>query len=771
MKAGIVTLHNYNYGSALQAYATQEYLKNRGIENEVVDIAGSINPLARLSIIWELAVLCITNPLEFGKIYKHFKSQRAKNLTLTEASVRSIDCFSRTRLNRQVYTESHLRKIADTKAFDVFLSGSDQVWNGSRISEYEKYFLRFAPHEKRVAWAASFGGRTIEKYNRRRYKRFISEYARISVREKSGVDLVKRLTGKESFQLSDPVILLKADEWRKHFTDAKTTRRYILSFYIDKPSDRAQLAIKELQKQTGYEVYTFGYEHEELDAKHFDGGPFDFLRFIDGAAYVLTDSFHSVAFATLFHTPFYAFERQYSHAQKQSTRLTDFLSEVGLIERFEGEVKTDEEPSFERADCYFEQKRKEADYFLAEVIGEKYNISQKPRMVQENKSDCCGCGACKDACSHQAITMVADEAGAYYPAIDSKRCVDCGLCQKVCSFKPIDVSVRDGKSYVGASMDAILTKHSASGGVFAQIAKHVLDDGGFVYGAALAVREGIIECRHQKVTSADELWRIQGSKYVQSSTAGVFPDIKRELQQGRTVLFGGTSCQVAALKGYLRKKYDNLITTDLICHGVPPVQLLQEYADMLARCYGETISDVKFRVRSHIGQPYQFTITTKNQQGENKEHSVGLRESAYYRLFMGRAGYRPSCYACPFATIHKPADITLGDYYLTVQDCATKRFVALEPAEMLSSVIIHNAKGQSVIDELRDKLLVHEIMIGEMVEGHEQLKWPSMMTRAGDSLYAVYKEGGMAALQRAIDMRNRILYFPRKLIKMLKGET
>ncbi len=484
---------------------------------------------------------------------------------------------------------------------------------------------------------------------------------------------------------------------------------------------------------------------------------------------MLTDSFHAVAFATLFHKPFLAYERQYVHSQKQSTRLTDFLAEVGLENRFEGELNLGEDISFELADKYFDEKRREADKFLTSIIGEHTVSVTKLRKVQQYDSECCGCGACKDACAHHAITMQPDSVGAYYPVINSEKCIDCGLCRKVCSFKPISGNIAKKQSYIAASKESELIKHSASGGIFAQIAKQVLDEGGVVYGAALSVKDGIIDCKHIRVDAHSELWRIQGSKYVQSSTLGIFPEIKQELKQGKTVLFGGTSCQVAALKGYLRKDYDNLITTDLICHGVPPVQLLQEYADMLKEAFKEEIEDIKFRVRKSDVQPYQLTLTTKSKRGESKKHSIGLRESAYYRLFMSRAGYRPSCYSCPFASIHKPADITLGDYYPTDQDRATRWFALFDSTDMLSSVIIHTEKGQRIFDDLEDLFLKQNLPIDEMTEAHEQLKWPSMMTRAGDNLYALYREGGMNAVQDAIDKRNRLLIFS-PLIKQLKSK-
>mgnify|MGYP002854514310 CR=1 FL=1 len=216
MKIGITTLHNYNFGSALQCFATQEYLAKKGIESEVVDIAGSVNPLKHVvSVVWGLLCLCIKHPLSTKKILKMFLSQRGGSLTLTSESMNSLQQFNDVFLQRFTYTRKHLQDLAHSDVFDYFFSGSDQVWNGARIDQYDKYFLRFAPKEKRVAWAASFGGGRVEDYNITRYKRYISDFMHISVREKSGIEIVKELTGRSSVNLPDPIMLLSAQQWRE----------------------------------------------------------------------------------------------------------------------------------------------------------------------------------------------------------------------------------------------------------------------------------------------------------------------------------------------------------------------------------------------------------------------------------------------------------------------------------------------------------------------------------------------------------------------------
>lgn len=766
MRIGISTLHNFNYGSVLQAFATQEYLKIRGINSEIIDIAGDVIPYrAQLRIIANLGWKCLCHPSSCKSIAQLFQSQRATNLSLSLTSIQALQKFNNTALNRKTYTEKYIESLAHSDYFNVFFSGSDQVWNGARVDEYYKYFLRFAPKEKRVSWAASFGGASVAPYNKKLYKKYIKDFKHISVREKSGIGIIKQLTGRDADCLPDPVMLLSAEEWAMRIPSSLCDRPYILAFFIDKPSPKSIDMVNRKSTQLKLQVVTFGYKHIEFNnAIHVDGGPFEFLSAIKNAELIITDSFHAVAFSTIFHKEFFVNERQYAHNQKQSTRLTDFLSEIKQIERYEADEDAALSSNFEESDRYFANKRLIANDFLNRVIGGEVHCA-KEKNVRESKHECCGCGACVDICSHSAIQLKRDADGFYYPVIDDSKCVNCGLCSKVCSFKPRNSNAFAKEAFIATSVEKELIKHSASGGIFAQIAKKVLGEGGIVYGASLWLESGKIHVEHIGIETECDLYKIQGSKYVQSKTQGIFPEIKKQLQSGRKVLFGGTSCQVAALKGYLRKDYDTLLTTDLICHGVPSLKMLQDYVDSLD--LKNELVDIKFRKRVKGGLPYIFMLTLRRNDGSNYTKEIPLRESAYYRLFMSCAGYRSSCYGCPFASINKPGDITLGDFYLQESKEVTTYPKEIKNEDLLSTVIVNTKKGKEALDMTTDTIVLYSASVDYMASHHGQLVRASIPTRIGDSLLALYHEAGFNIVQKTIDVRNTITGVPSLLHKVM----
>lgn len=773
-KIGVCTFHDHNYGSALQCFATQEYLKRKGIDVEVINQVPEYSLFKRYSKrIWALLRLCASNPSSTKKILSFFKSQRSSSLRITTKSEEEIGRFNAGFINNTYHTYAGLEQLGNSDEYAAFLSGSDQVWNANRIDFYNFYFLRFAPVEKRFSWAASFGGNKIAPYNRKRYAKFLSEYKEISVRESSAVEIVWDLSNKEATCLADPVTLFNGEQWRglyKRYSSKKyATGKYILAFFLDKPSNHALQTAEMLSNQTGRPLVSFGYKQAEIE-NHIDGGPWEFLSMIDEAECVLTDSFHAMVFSLILHKCFYVFDRQYVHKQSQASRIVDLLSSIGLSDRFEPKSIDDRDCDYSNADSFFEESRESFEDYYSKVFNNFANTPvdvKRLNNVKDYRSQCCGCGACAEICHVKAITMMPDGIGHVYPHIDSALCTNCGACQSVCSFKPIEEKPSfQKKGYVVCGNDTKLIKNSASGGAFATIAKTVIEQGGVVYGASLCMDNGKVKCEHIAIDAVEELYRIQGSKYVQSTTQGVFPAIRDLLKSGRLVLFSGTSCQVAALKGFLRKDYDNLLTVDLICHGVPSLPLLQDYLDYQNKEFHAEVVDFKFRVRVGRDKPYLTTTTTRDSNGLIKQHGVSLRNSAFYRLFMGRGGYRPSCYNCPFASINKPADITLGDYYPSNGE--TDLYNGFANNELLSTLIIHTDKGQKSIDLLSDSLISAPISIDKLINRHEQLQYPSQATTDGNALMSIYKEKGFKGVQKAVKKRNIEMLIPSLAMKILR---
>lgn len=711
MKLGLTTLHGYNYGSILQAYATRTFLENGWCDCELLTQTrgGLLSRYASAAL--ELAGLCLAHPGSARRIVRLFLSQRRGKLAVTDASLAAMDDFVRAYLNVKACTAGELAAIGRSGEYAAFLSGSDQVWNGQRIGLFRTYFLRFAPEGKRIAWAPSFGGEDIAPWNVRRYRKYISEYAALSAREPSGARMIGELTGRDAPVLPDPVMLLPAKTWRAHYRSehsvAPMREGCLLAFFLDRPADRAVEQLEALHARTGRPVVSLGYQHEAFASRgweHLDGSPFDFLRAVDHAALVLTDSYHACVFASLFHVPFYAFSRNYQHDQNQSVRLTELLEHIGLSPRFDPQVCAVEDiPDFSRADGYFSEMRTRAAEYLEQALP----LPKRP-----------------DA-------------------------------------PPIDRAPHGEKrAYIAYASDEALAARSASGGVFALLARRCIARGGVVFGAALAEEDGRITCRHVMADSEDALRALQGSKYVQSDTKGVYQKVKEQLDRGVPVLFSGTSCQVAGLRSYLKTDYVNLLTCDLICHGTPSQQFLDEYIAYISRKKHCRVTGLSFR-RKDLDRPgkplmpYVLTFSCLSGDGRTFEYREPLRKSAYYRMFMANSGFRAPCYRCPYACIEKPADLTLGDCYQKGS------------ARYLSCVVTHTPAGAAAIGNAR-QLVLTEIPLSAAIASHEQLQHPGIPTAGARRLWARYRRGGFPAVQRYLDFRNALLYLPAKLKGLLR---
>ena len=190
---------------------------------------------------------------------------------------------------------------------------------------------------------------------------------------------------------------------------------------------------------------------------------------------------------------------------------------------------------------------------------------------------CTGCHACYSVCPRNAITMEMDEEGFLYPRIDQNKCINCSLCRGACPVLSIDTVEMENPiktCYAACAKNRDERRTSSSGGVFSAIARQVINEGGFVCGALFDEQ---LTLQHKVIQTESGLMRIKGSKYIQSKIGDSFITIKELLSSGRKVLFCGTPCQVAGLKSFLKSDPDNLLTIDLICHGVPSPGLFNKY--------------------------------------------------------------------------------------------------------------------------------------------------------------------------------------------------
>lgn len=306
-----------------------------------------------------------------------------------------------------------------------------------------------------------------------------------------------------------------------------------------------------------------------------------------------------------------------------------------------------------------------------------------------SKYECCACTACEHACPVQAILFVKDNEGFMYPSIDKDKCINCGLCERVCPIEHPNYGNTDSPSvYAAMVKDIQQRKMSSSGGMFYAIANWIIQHRGKVYGATMDAKHQVM---HIGVDNLVDLNKLRGSKYVQSDLQHVFLDIKQQLQKGRWCYFVGTGCQVAGLKSFLRKSYDTLLTSDLVCHGVPSQWLFNQHIQYLEKKYDGKLSDYHFRNNESWGGCEIFNITKKN--GEVKRMKFpSYNLSPYLYSFMYGMTSRYSCYNCPFACIPRQGDITLADYW------GVKEFFPdIDSSRGVSLVLVNTEMGEKTL--------------------------------------------------------------------------
>lgn len=305
--------------------------------------------------------------------------------------------------------------------------------------------------------------------------------------------------------------------------------------------------------------------------------------------------------------------------------------------------------------------------------------------------DCCGCSTCFNICPVQAITMQEDREGFKYPKIDERSCINCGKCEKACPVLHAETAGRTlhPAFYAVWNRQDEARLSSSSGGVFRVLAEDVLADGGVVYGAAFDVHNRL---RHVRAESADALVPLTGSKYVQSEIGTAFCQVRADLKNGRRVLFTGTPCQVAGLYAFLGGDDANLLTADILCHGVPSPAVFERYLESLG--IGEKCR-IEFRNKDNGWKKYEVVVG-------DRVHET-FRANAYMKGFLSNLYLRPSCASCRFVGCRRPGDLTLGDFWGAGN--FRKRY---DDDKGTSLVLLNSPKARSIFQTLQDKFSLAE---------------------------------------------------------------
>lgn len=368
------------------------------------------------------------------------------------------------------------------------------------------------------------------------------------------------------------------------------------------------------------------------------------------------------------------------------------------------------------------------------------------------KEQCSGCGVCMNICPKSAITMKADNEGFLQPFVDLDKCVECGTCDMKCpAINPFDPKGAE-RPKVFALWSNKDRRVSSSGGAFSAFARYVLKNDGLVYGA---VFDHNLRCHHIAIDNIDGLTALRGSKYVQSEIGWILQSVKTNLAKGSMVLFTGTPCQVAGLRSFLGKEYENLITLDLACHGVPSSVIWQGYLKKLRKSPRFAgLDGYEFRRRDGWGFAPSVSL------GGKFRPIYGV-DSLYMEAFNRCALFRKSCYSCPYAKIPRVGDCTIADFWGIGRYGVPFKHDVMKG---VSLVLVNNKKGEIALNSLED-VFVEERSLDEALMENRNLKKPSNPHPKRDSIIKAFldEESSLAEIDRRYHIVDRSV---KGLVKM-----
>ena len=726
MKIGLVTFyHIHHYGAMLQACATERAVEALGGECEIVDYyVNQNNALFRAPTGLGSAAADAHTALHYGAL---------------KARYDRFEAFSRQYLKRSSHRYESASELAGAALpYDVILSGSDQIWNPKIFPDgkFDPVFFGAFSQKRKIAYAPSFGIPSVPEGMEDELRGYLDAFSHISVRERQGQTIVEQVMGKTVPVVLDPTLLLDRNAWSAIASPPAEKGGYILCYCISKPGPLVPY-IRRLAEETGLPVVQLCGIRQRVHPKArcvLDAGPAEFLGWFRGASYVCTNSFHGTVFSVQFQKPFFTAVAPSELAAPESSRTFSLLSRLGLENRVVGKGDTagvDDAICWSEVERRLEHARRDSVEYLRHALAdepleepaaeEPAEGSSLPRLASH--LHCTGCGACASGCPKDAITMERDKEGFLYPVIHSDLCVRCGHCTAVCPALRERPERPLPAAFAAWNRAEDIRKDSTSGGVFSLLAGYVLECGGVVFGAAM---DGHQHLRHVACFRKEELWRLRGAKYVQSDLGDCYREVKHWLES-RMVLFSGTPCQVDGLYHYLGTRPENLVTCDLVCHGVPSPGVWEDMVRSIEHRKGKTVQAVRFRNKVTGWKDSHFTVVYT----DGSVDSAPLFATEYGHAF-GRALFlRPSCYRCAYTSVSRVGDFTLGDFW------------GLRPDELpdqqekgVSLLLVNTAHGSHLFDQL--PLAKEKFPLERAIAGNPRLASPIAQPADRSAFFASY---------------------------------
>lgn len=690
MKITVVTPYDSsNYGAYLQAFCLKYHLEKMG--HEVVHIP--------------------TRDAQYVRnLYYRDKPISKKDKLMPWKFKKKVE-FGKQKLSL-FQTDQEVFHVVDPEKekSDLYILGSDEIWNVTQPAFRKPIFwgTGFSPV---ISYAASIGKAEIDGFGK--YPEQINGLRKLSsilIRDERTKEFVQKYTDREAQIVCDPTMLVPVDEYGKEFKDSFVEQNDCLLIYAYRLKKEVQKSIQNYAKKKNLKTVACCFQHDWCDYQC-ECSPLQFSALIRKCKAVITTTFHGSIFSILNHATFVSIPT----SPKSNQLMAQFDLESRLLPEDKVTADTIEAIIDGQNIDYNEVERKIKE--IRARSAETLKAAMETACAEKEKfdyqicpsDDCTGCFACMNKCPKQAIHCVTDALGRTLPQIDPKSCVHCGLCKKACpQVNPVEL--RESMAcYAAQRPNESIRKKSASGGIGAVLTEQFICSGGVVYGAA--VRNGG-EVAHMRADTLQQAGKFRNSKYVQSYIGGSYADVLQQLKEGKKVLFTGTPCQIAGLRSFLGKEYENLYCVDIICHGVPPMQYLKQY--MKSVIGDKEVDTLTFRGGDkdyHLNIGYQDKLIYSRKQ---------YRDYYYYAFYRGLI-HRENCYYCPYTKSARCSDMTMGDFW-----GLQRNTLKTEQTGNISVVLINTEKGRELIQLIQDQIVWELREISEAVQGNAQLHRPSV---------------------------------------------
>ena len=371
---------------------------------------------------------------------------------------------------------------------------------------------------------------------------------------------------------------------------------------------------------------------------------------------------------------------------------------------------------------------------------------------------CSGCSACASICPTGSISMKEDREGFLQPHIDTKTCIGCHRCEKTCPIiTPLEIPTNiETKFYAAQLKKKEDLLEVSSGGAFWGLAQSILEKGGIAYGAAQVGVDGV---RHIRVDGLEQAKLLRRSKYLPSDIRGIYESVKKDLDKGKLVLFSGVGCQIAGLLAYLHKDYKNLITCDVVCHGIPSLKAWKAYREEKERRENKRLVDVIFRNKSKGWKNNQYKMTFED---GSEEYCLSVQHP-FHKAYLNGILSRRSCSVCRFAILERLSDITLADYW-------QYQGSRLNPTNGVSLVVVHSAKGETLLNNAKQYIELEQTSKDEAIASCRHLTHTPLPHKNRDAFFEkLCKSGYTKAIDEYLNEKeNFIMRGLKKINRLVK---